>query len=71
MSVQLTTREEQLLRSFPDHYRDKAINAIERGYAFCPSCHFAGHMNCAHFDECDAFISPRAGLMAPEDKTKT
>ena len=55
----LSAQDEDRLRGFPADYRDRAIRAVERGYAFCPSCHFAGHSNCAHFDQCDAFIEPR------------
>lgn len=62
--AELTKRDEDRLRGFPAHYRDLAIKAIESGRAFCPSCNFAGHSNCAHFNECDAFIEPQP-LNAP------
>lgn len=54
----LSVRDEDRLRGFPAHFRKLALISISRGKAFCPSCHWAGHSNCAHFDECDAFIEP-------------
>lgn len=56
MPVKLTEVDEQKLRGFPVQCRDRAIKALEAGKAFCPSCNWAGHSNCAHFDECGAFI---------------
>lgn len=49
---------EKLLTSFPQSYRELAEAAIAKGKAFCPSCAFAGHMNCGNFDECEAYIEP-------------
>lgn len=54
----LTEAAMKLLKPFPPHYVNLAMRAVEHGKAFCPSCHMAGHMNCAHFDECCAFIEP-------------
>lgn len=54
----LSPQDEERLAGFPAHFRNLALIAISRGKAFCPSCHFAGHSNCADFDECDAFIEP-------------
>lgn len=54
----LTEAAESLLRSYPARFRDVALSAVAEGKAFCPACHFAGQMNCAHFDECEAFIMP-------------
>lgn len=59
---------EKLLASFPAAYRDLALAAVAKGKAFCPSCHWAGHMNCGYFDECAAFVMPdgRAALVADQ-----
>lgn len=48
----------KLLSSFDKEYVKIAQNAINNDKAFCPSCHWAGMSNCAHFDECEAFIMP-------------
>lgn len=54
----LTKSAEKLLRPFPPEYRALAIAAVANGKAFCPSCYWAGMMNCGYFDECGAFIEP-------------
>lgn len=66
--MKLTEAEELLLAPFPDNYRYLAIAAINRGKAFCPSCHFAGHSNCAHFDTCGAFLEPNRRAQSQEGK---
>jgi hypothetical protein len=55
---QMSERNEERVRHWPPEYRAKAIAALREGKAFCPSCHWAGHMNCGYFDECDAFVEP-------------
>lgn len=59
MSIILSRRDEKLLAQFPPEYRERAIRAVEKGKAFCPSCYFAGHLNCGYFDECGSFIEPQ------------
>lgn len=62
MTEQLSKAAERLLRPFPPEYRERALAAVAKGKAFCPPCHFAGHMNCGYFDECGAFITPTGGV---------
>ena len=65
--MKLSPDSEKLLASFPPEYRERALQAMEEGKAFCPSCAWSGMMNCAHFDSCGGGISPNGRSFREED----
>jgi len=65
MADVLTDAAKALLQGFPAEYYDRAVAAVAEGYAFCPSCVWAGMSNCGYFDECAAFIDRDGDVAKP------